>query len=361
MLNISLEFNQKDFRRLAVSNAAVPTHVQNAPGSMLVRLERFGFSSNNLASALAPGLASVWPQAFPAGTDRLRLPVWGVAQVVAANQAVFEPGACFFGCFPMTRFALIDPSMEPLERYGIGADQLLNPTGGHLPVPADTQSGCYNAVDLQIMLRPLLMAAFMVMEELKESQFWHAQQIVVTCASSKTAMGLGYFLQQHFAERSDGPSPQVIGLTAQSNVNFVRKHGHFDKVLSYEQFRAMDEADTVLVDFSGNFSVQRMLVYYLKQHLIHAYALGAAHWDEVASGELAMSCEYFSALDFYYQRHARSKDLNYRFQQLWPNACGAFIKWLKPQLVEGPDRVRWVYEQVLAGKSKPDVAYLCKL
>jgi hypothetical protein len=82
---------------------------------------------------------------------------------------------------------------------------------------------------------------------------------------------------------------------------------------------------------------------------------------EVATGEVAASCEYFSALDFYYQRQATSKDLNRRFQKLWPKVCGAFIKWLRPQLVQGPDRVRWVYEQVLAGKSKPEVAYLCKL
>ena len=361
MLNISLEFNQRDFRRLAVNNEAVPTQLQNADGAMVVRLERFGFSSNNLASALSPGLASVWPQAFAAGPERLRLPVWGVAQVVAANNAVYQPGACLFGCFPMTRYAVLDPAVEPLERYGIGSDQLLNPTGGHLPVPANSRSGRYNAVDVQIMLRPLIMAAFMVLEELVESQFWHSQQIVVTCASSKTAMGLSYFLQDYFATHSDTSRPEIIGLTSQPKLNFVRKHGHFDKVISYDNFRAMAEADTVLVDFSGNFNVQRMLMYYLKRRLIHAYALGACHWDEVAPGEIAASCEYFSALDFYYQRQARSADLNRRFQKLWPKVCGEFIKWLKPQLVEGPDRVRWVYEQVLAGKTKPEVAYLCKL
>ncbi len=328
---------------------------------MLVRLERFGFSSNNLASALSPGLASVWPQAFQVSDERLRLPVWGVAQVVAANNAVFQPGACFFGCFPMARYALIDPSVEPLQRYGIGSDQLLNPTGGHLPVPADNRTGRYNAVDVQIMLRPLLMAAFMLLEELVESQFWHCQQIVITCASSKTAMGLSYFLHDYFRDKKDSPKPEIIGLTSQPKVNFVRNHGHYDRVVSYENFRAMAETDTVLVDFSGNFKVQRMLLYYLKKRLIHAYAMGACHWGEVATGEIAASCEYFSALDFYYQRQATSKDLNRRFQKLWPKVCGAFIKWLRPQLVQGPDRVRWVYEQVLAGKSKPEVAYLCKL
>lgn len=361
MLNISLEFNQKDFRRLTVNNQAVSPNIELSSGAMLVHIERFGFSCNNLASAMAPGVASVWPQAFAAEGDNLLLPVWGIAQVVAANNAEYEVDDWIFGCFPMSRYCLLDPSVEPLDRYAIGIDPLLNPSVENLPVLVNAGPESLNEVDLQIMLRPLLMAAFMVLEELTESQFWHCQQIIVSCASSKTAMGLSYFLQEYFHTATALERPAIIGLTSESKQEFVRTHGHYDRVESYENFRQLDQADTVLMDFSGNFKMQRMLMYYLKERLIHAYALGACHWGEQDAGEVITSCEYFSALDFYYQRQAGSSDLNTRFQQSWPGASAAFTEWLKPLAVNGPEGVRWVYEQILAGTSQPDVAYLCKL
>lgn len=358
MLNISLDFNQNDFKRLTISNEAVPTDIDHIDGGLLVRLERFGFSSNNLASALAPGVANVWPQAFAAGVGRLRLPVWGVAEVIDSRNSQFQPGSHFYGCFPMSRFAVLDPAQEPLNRYALGDDPLTTVGTSSLPALVDDR---YNEIDLHIVLRPLLMAAFMVLEELIESQFWHCQQILITCASSKTAMGLSYFLQEYFDSSDRTDRLAVVGMTADHKLNFVQQHGHYDQAIGYEAFRQMDQADTVLVDFSGNFQLQRMLLYYLKQRLVHAYALGACHWNEVATGELAASREYFSALDFYYQHHARSADLNRRFMNRWPGACNAFSQWIVPQLIEGPDRMRWVYEQVLAGKSKPESAYLCKL
>jgi len=359
MLNISLEFYQRDFRRLAVNNEAVPTHLHNADGSMLIRLERFGFSSTNLASALSPGLASSWPQAFPIDRDRVRLPVWGYAQVIASNGAELDAGTCFFGCFPTTRYLLIDPNLEPLERFGVGVDRLFNPSSENLPALVDHNA--FTEYDLQILLRPLMTAAYMIADELIDSQFWQAAQIVITCGSSKTAMGLSYFLQDYFHRHNISDCPEIIALTAQRHVAFVRQHGHFDRVLSYEDFRRVHMADTVLVDFAGNFQLQRMLLYYLRNRIIHAYALGACHWNEVATGAIASSAEYFSAWEYYDRRQREGDDIDNRFQQAWGGVCAAFQEWLRPQLIVGPERVRWVYEQVLAGTSKPEVGYLCKI
>ncbi|WP_317931002.1 DUF2855 family protein [Halioxenophilus sp. WMMB6] len=360
MHNVSLEFNQQDVRRLAVVNESIPVADQLDKGSMLVRIERFGFSCNNLSSALAPGLNCSWPQLFVGRDGRRCLPVWGYAEVVESNRDGLAPGMGFYGCFPMSRFLMIDTRQSANGRFSFGFDQALPNNGASLPTFTAVES--FADIDMQILLRPLLSAAYLILQELIESQFWQAGQIIITSASSKTAMGLSYFLQEYFHRIGMESSPLVVGLTAARHQAFVSQNGHFDQVFSYEQFRQMEPAESVLVDFSGNHQVQSMIHYYLKQRLIYAYNLGSCHWDQQAPTRAERpEAESFSAVEFYRQHSANQDHLNHQFQESWKSACEAFGHWLQPRLVEGVEEVRWVYEQMLAGKATPEVGYLCQL
>ena len=358
MHNIALEFNPQDFRRLLVVNESLPTEQGLAEGAVLLRVQRFGLSSNNLASALSPGLESSWPRMFAATQGQGRLPVWGYAEVVASNRAGYEPGMGFYGYFPMSRFVMLHSGQQTAG--GCEFDHTFFSGGGSDVSMASVEN--LSDVDLQILLRPLLSTGFLIAQELMESQFWHTRQIIVTCASSKTAIGLAYFLQDYFLREGLSNAPQIIGLTAENHLGFVRQNTHFDQALSYEQFRLLDPCDSVLVDFSGNYRIRGLLHYFLKDRLIHAYGLGSCHWQAPPTGAQPVpDPEYFSALSFYQQRLQKAERLNQQFQQRWGGACQAFNHWLEPKLVEGVEEVRWVYEQMLAGKARPTTGYLCQL
>lgn len=364
MHNISLEFDRNKVRKLAVVNQSLPLNRGIPKNHLLLKLQRFGLTSANLAHPLVPGMSNSWPRLFAHDGDGVgRLPVWGYAEVVESNSPDIEPGMGLYGCFPMTRYLLVDADQYAAKRsefdFGFPITGAVS-TGQSLPIITESES--LNDADLQILLRPLLSSAYLIMEELRESEFWQTEQIIITAASSKTAIGLSYFLQELFVHSQVTHTPSLIGLTAQRHQGFVTENGYFDQVFNYDQFRYMGNKDSVLVDFTGNHQLQSMIHYFLKERLIHTYALGACHWQQRASaGQISPDSEQFSAPKYFSQQGGGASDLCQAFEPSWMSASEALRRWLQPELIEGVDEVRWVYEQVLAGNANPKVGYLCQL
>ena len=69
-----------------------------AAGEVLLRVDRFGFSANNITYALLGELAQYW-KFFPAPEGFGRVPVWGYADVVASSVPELPEGsACTATC-----------------------------------------------------------------------------------------------------------------------------------------------------------------------------------------------------------------------------------------------------------------------
>ena len=61
------------------------------------------------------------------------------------------------------------------------------------------------------LIRPLFTTSFLIDDFLADNGFFGAKTVLITSASSKTAMGLAYCLRQRSAGR-----PEVIGLTSKA-------------------------------------------------------------------------------------------------------------------------------------------------
>ena len=119
----------------------------------------------------------------------------------------------------------VAPLAEPLviamgaragvDVIAIGADI------GHTPASART--------DYQALLRPLFMPSFLVDDFLAENEFFGAEAVMLSSASSKTAFGLAHLLHT----RDNGI--KVIGLTSAGNTSFVKSLGCYDEVVSYDR------------------------------------------------------------------------------------------------------------------------------
>src|SRR6185436_10607709 len=92
--------------------------------------------------------------------------------------------------------------------------------------------------DRQMLFRPLFLTAFLLDDMLAESALFGARAVVLTSASSKTAIGLASLLAR--SRRAPGG---VIGLTSSRNIGFVERLGCYDRAVAYDDVRAI-AADT---------------------------------------------------------------------------------------------------------------------
>ena len=125
------------------------------------------------------------------GTDSRR----GHAVVVGSRRPEFDLGARFFGMLPMSSHVVVKPRKT---RRGFADDEPRRRVSAPSTISISTRAGKLVAMENAALFRPLIVASFVLKRDLREVAFFGARQVVVTSASSKTALGLAMLLQGSF-------------------------------------------------------------------------------------------------------------------------------------------------------------------
>ena len=231
-----------------------PDHLVD--GDVRVRVDAFGFTANNITYAAAGDMIGYWTF-FPApdlgdGANWGRVPVWGFAEVVESRSDPVAVGDRLYGYFPMSTELVMTPTRVSDNGLIDGAEHR-----SALPAIYNSYLRCATdpmydpGTENELMLyRPLFYTAFLIDDALADNEFCGASTVVLASASSKTAFGTAYLLQQR-----DGID--VIGLTSPRNVAFVEALGCYDRVLTYDDIASLPDGPTAFVDMSGNAGVVR--------------------------------------------------------------------------------------------------------
>jgi len=123
----------------------------------------------------------------------------------------------------------------------------------------------------RMIFGPLFRTGFLIEYFLRAQGWFGAEQLVVTSASSKTAMGLASVARQL------SPGVRRIGLTSNGNVAFVAASGLYDQVVAYDDLESLPRAATVSVDFAGNADLLARLHRHFGESLAHSALVGATH------------------------------------------------------------------------------------
>ena len=75
--------------------------------ALLVKVERFAFTANNITYAMLGEQLKYW-QLFPAAEGFGNIPVWGFGEVIASRHPMVEAGERLFGYFPMASHLVIE-------------------------------------------------------------------------------------------------------------------------------------------------------------------------------------------------------------------------------------------------------------
>lgn len=255
-----------------------------ADGEVRLAIERFALTANNVTYA-AFGEAMKYWQFFPAADPALGcLPVWGFATVAESRADGVAPGRRVWGCLPAGSHLVV----EPARIGGAGFVDASPHRAGLAPIYAqytfcDTDpTWRADREDLQSLLRPLFTTSFLLDDFLAGEAFFGARRLLLSSASSKTAIATAHCLQQ----RPRGERPAVVGLTSPARREFVAALGLYDEVRAYEELPQLDAAvPTLYVDFAGDAALRAAVHRHFDGTLAYSCAIGGTHWQALGGGQ----------------------------------------------------------------------------
>ena len=344
--------DRTDLSHTEVRALPAPDAVVLEDGEVLLDIERFALTANNVTYGVYGDRLGYW-RFFPAEENWGRIPVWGFATVRRSMVETIPVGTRLFGYLPMATHLLTRLERRP---WGV-AD--VSPHRAELPAAYNSLvEAAPGPLDDQIaLLRPLFLTAFLLDDYFAENADFGAATFILSSASSKTALGLGWLLARR--------GVRVIGLTSPRNVGFVEGVGCYAETLTYGAFAdAPIEGRAVFVDFAGDPEVVAAVHNSLGDRLVHSAVVGSTHQASGAVGPGRLPGPrptFFFAPE---RLRQRSKDwggevLNSRIQA----ALEAFIAdndWLEVTTHTGAEALGAIYQTILAGAARPEEGHMVR-
>lgn len=253
------------------------------PGQARLAVQRFSLTANNITYA-AFGEAMRYWDFFPSGDAALGcLPVWGFANVTESQVDGLAVGQRVWGYYPAGTHLVVQPAKVSAHGFTDGAAHRRE-----LALVYNQYQFCdadpgYRAdlEGLQAVLRPLFMTSFLIDDFLDVNGFFGAQQVLLSSASSKTAVGTAHCLAQR---RGTPGAPRIVGLTSAGNLDHCRSLGCYDELLTYDALPTLDAAvPTVYVDFSGDAPLRRAIHTHFGDALRYSCSVGGTHWQALGA------------------------------------------------------------------------------
>ena len=333
------------------------------PGQALFKIDTFAFTANNVTYG-AFGDAMMYWNFFPAPEGWGRVPVWGFADVVESTTEGIKSGERFYGYFPMSTHLIVEPVRVAPHGFSDGAAhrQKMAPVyNSYMRVAADPNYDKTREAE-RALFRPLFTTSFFIDDFLADEDFFGARDVVLSSASSKTALGLAFLL--HETRRGQ---VGVVGLTSKANVPFVEKTKYYDRVVAYDAIaQTPNDKAAVYVDMAGAGDVRAAVHRRWADRLKYSCAVGATHWDQMTSNEdlPGPRPQMFFAPDRVKKRlqdWGGQEGLEKHIAAATKNFTVSADGWLKIVRGKGPADVERVYHELLTGKAKPEEGHMLSL
>lgn len=352
-------------RRFVAQPAVADTPL--AGGFVLLRVDRFAFTANNVSYAALGDAMSYW-DFFPAPEGWGRIPAWGFGTVVRSACDEVAEGTRYYGYFPMSAHVALQPERVTATTFTDGVPHraaLHRLYNQYTLAPAQSE----RADALQMLLRPLFITSFVLDDLLDDNAFFGARRIVISSASSKTAYGMAFLLASR--AREGGAPIELIALTSPRNAAFVAGLGWYDRVLTYDAVTSLpDDAPAAYVDFASDAGLRAAVHRRLDGALRWSCGVGYTHWGrrEAEPSEALpgpQPSQFFAPV----QIRKRAQDwgpggFERRLDAAWQRfvaALGGHDAGLRVTYGNGPDALARVYDEALAGTLRPEEGHVLSL
>lgn len=355
---MDFEVNRTDLQQTRIVN---PGPAPLGEGEVRLRVDRFALTTNNITYAVYGEAMQYW-NFFPAAEPGWgRVPVWGFADVAESRCDDVGVGVRVYGYLPMSSDFVVTPGkadgsafsdMSPHRQAMAGPYNRYVRTAGDPMYTPERE-------DHQMLLWPLFFTSFLIDDAIDDAGFFGATSVVVSSASSKTAIVAAFLLHRR-------PGIEVVGLTSEANREFVEQLGCYTRVVTYDQVNTLDVHPAVFVDIAGNSAVRDAVHRHYGERLMYSMIVGGTHWDQVPSANaepVGPTPQFFFAPAQITKRNAEwgHAVLDQRVGAAWEQFVSWASVWVEFNYAIGADAVERAYRELLGGRAHPRVGYICSL
>lgn len=354
----TLEVRKDKWSETRLVHAPLPTALDT--NEVLVRVDKFALTANNISYAGAGDLLGYWGF-FPAEEGWGRIPAMGWGDVIDSAHPNISIGERVWGFFPFSTHLKILAGNEKAEQF-----QDVSPhRSEYAPVYARFDRAAANPIydpareDHDCLLRGLFMTSWLVEDFMHVNACFGAKDCLITSASSKTSIALAYCVR----ERGELGS---IGITSPGNVAFCESLGYYDRVLTYDAIAGLDaNQPVVMVDMAGSAAVRSQAHHHYMGNMKHSCLIGATHYQETGATEQLPGAkpEFFFA-----PSHIQSRSAELGAAQLMEKLGTGYIrfradsdKWMTLRHSCGPEALEQTYQAVLAGKTDASIGQIVSM
>jgi hypothetical protein len=346
-----------DLRECRIAQSEVPALER---GQALLRVDTFGLTANNITYAVFGDTMSYW-SFFPAEEGWGRVPMWGFAEVERSETERVKPGTRVYGYLPPSSHLVVTPSGADEHGFVDGSPHRAALPSAYQLYQATDADPFYRAgtEEIQMLLRPLFFTSFLIDDLLDDEGLIGRGPVVISSASSKTAIAAAFLLAQR-------EGVELVGLTSPRSAEFVEGLEIYDRTITYDALDSLERGPATFVDIAGDGDVRLAVHSHFDDGLVHSMAVGVTHWEELGAGggELpGPSPTFFFAPDRVVKR---SEDwgpalLQTRVADAWHPFCEWTRGWLDVIRGQGLEAARSAYLDVLEGRVHPKTAHVISL
>jgi len=337
---------KSDLRRTEFRDAA-PTPLDD--GQVRLAIESFALTANNITYAVFGEAMKYW-DFFPGPDGFGRVPVWGHARVEASGHPEIAVGQRFYGYWPMSTHLTVQAKAGKSGFTDVSAHRQ------HLAVVYNQYQAVGAEDDLEAhraLLQPLFITSFLIDDQFDEHGFYGAKSVILSSASSKTAIALAALLKTRGGVK-------VVGLTSPRNRAFVEGLGFYDQVVPYDDLASAPiEGPAAFVDFAGDAAVLGAVHGRFGDDLAASILVGGTHWEAPREGGVLPGPKpvFFFAPD---RRAKRLKDwapgeFETRYGAAWTGFVADAPRWLTVERGQGQAAIQAAYLAQVDGGTSPEV------
>lgn len=348
---LTLEVRKDALEQTRVITTGLPQPDELAAGQLLLATERLSLTANNVTYAVLGERMHYW-RFFPASAVGWGVvPAWGHAQVLASKHPEIAVGERLYGYWPMASHALLQPG-----RVGRGSLVDTSPHRAGLPQVYQeyrrlgSAAGDRHVEDLTALLHPLYATAWLLADFVADQSAFGARRILLTSASSKTAMAAAIELAPLQAS-----GIELVGLTSTGRVDFVAGSGLYDRVCGYPDIESLDAGmATVLLDFAGDAGLRARIHGHCGAALGYIAAVGITHHEagslEGAPGGVRPQI-FFAPSQYAKRRQEWGPGVDRKLAAGWQAFLSRAHDWFEIRTAAGGEAIAAAWTEMLAGRT----------
>jgi len=359
--NLDLLVNAQDVREIKFVESPAPAEADLQEGEIFIRVEKFGFSANNVTYAVLGEMMRYF-DFFPT-TERGwgKIPVWGMGRIVHSRHAELPVGTRMYGYFPLARSVTLRPSEMTLTGFEVDRGDLAKVYNQYWLNGADPFHLPANE-DQMMIFRPLFFTSVFLDDYLADGhEYFGAQTVLVTSASSKTSYGTAYMHARRYAAQPLADRCAMIGLTSPGSRPFVEQLGFYDRIVTYDDLASIPADTTVVIaDVAGNLDTLTRAHEHFGDNLKKVVTIGLSHWDKSQTGTSPAALQAKTEL-FFVPSWIEKRQVDWGMERLVGTMAGAWQAFMadvdaRCRLTRsaGRDAVGDAYNTMVTSRSKPD-------